>query len=83
MGRKQRPVGCDVLNAYNDGPLEDGSIMGPFLELESGSPAALLAPGESLQHRHNVFHFVGGDKYLSPLTEGLFGISIQELKSIF
>ena len=29
----------DAVNAYNDGPLEDGSQMGPFYELESVSPA--------------------------------------------
>jgi hypothetical protein len=77
------PMIGDVLNAYNDGPLDDGSIMGPFLELESDSPAALLAPNETLRHHHNVFHFVGEDTDLSAITEALFGISIQELKTIF
>ncbi|GHT34258.1 hypothetical protein AGMMS49574_21410 [Bacteroidia bacterium] len=77
------PMTGDVLNAYNDGPLEDGSIMGPFLELESDSPAALLAPNETLYHQHNVFHFAGEDADLSAITQSLFGITIQELKSIF
>jgi hypothetical protein len=79
----KNPMIGDVLNAYNDGPLEDGSIMGPFLELESDSPAALLAPNETLRHHHNVFHFVGEDADLSVITESLFGISIMELKTIF
>ena len=38
------PFSGDAVNAYNDGPLEDGSQMGPFYELESVSPAAFLSP---------------------------------------
>ena len=77
------PLTGDALNAYNDGPLEDGAIMGPFLELESVSPAAFLKPSQSLTHRHNVFHFVGEEIDLNPLTEKLFGISIQEINNTF
>jgi hypothetical protein len=77
------PLIGDALNAYNDGPLEDGSIMGPFLELESCSPAAFLKPGESLSHKHNVYHFVGDEMALSPICEKLLGISIDHLKQIF
>ena len=79
----KNPLKGDAMNAYNDGPLEDGSIMGPFLEVESASPAAFLKPGESLTHHHNVFHFVGEEKELTLLTEKLFGISIQDIKQIF
>ena len=77
------PLTGDALNAYNDGPLEDGSIMGPFLEVESASPAAFLQPGETLQHNHNVFHFVGEEADLTLITEALFGISIKDIKSVF
>jgi hypothetical protein len=77
------PLTGDALNAYNDGPLDDGSIMGPFLELESASPAAFLASGKSLYHHHNVYHFTGDDAYLSAITETLFGISIQKITTIF
>lgn len=77
------PLEGDVLNAYNDGPLEDGSIMGPFLELESCSPAAFLEPGESLSHRHNVFHFTGDEAVLSPISEELLGVSLEKVKNIF
>lgn len=68
---EKNPLEGDVFNAYNDGPLDDGSIMGPFLELESGSPAALLKPGESLIHNHNVFHFVGEETALGGIMETL------------
>lgn len=77
------PLTGDALNAYNDGPLEDGSIMGPFLELESCSPAAFLKPGESLSHKHNVYHFVGDEASLSPISEKLLGVSLEKVKNIF
>lgn len=77
------PLAGDALNAYNDGPLEDGSIMGPFLEIESASPAAFLRPGESLVHHHQVFHFVGDEAALSPLSEALLGVSISAINSVF
>jgi hypothetical protein len=77
------PLKGDALNAYNDGPLEDGSIMGPFLELESCSPAAFLKPGESLSHQHNVYHFVGEEAALSPIAEQLLGVSLEKVKNIF
>lgn len=77
------PLKGDALNAYNDGPLDDGSIMGPFLELESSSPAAFLEPGESLSHRHNVYHFVGDEASLSPIAEQLLGVSLERVKKIF
>jgi hypothetical protein len=41
----------DALNAYNDGPLADGSQLGPFYKMESVSPAAFLKPGAYLSHR--------------------------------
>lgn len=77
------PLVGDALNAYNDGPLEDGSIMGPFLELESCSPAAFLKPGESLSHKHNVFHFTGDEAALSPIAEKLLGVSLEKVRNIF
>ncbi|MDR2810277.1 MAG: hypothetical protein LBB84_06945 [Tannerellaceae bacterium] len=73
------PLTGDVFNAYNDGPLHDGSIMGPFSELESDSPAALLAPGESLTHWHNVFHFVGEETHLDTIAQTLFGVSLRNV----
>jgi len=57
--------------------------MGPFLELESSSPAAFLKPDESLSHRHNVFHFIGDEAALSPIAEQLLGVSLEKVKNIF
>jgi len=75
----KNPLIGDALNAYNDGPLEDGSIMGPFLEIESSSPAAFLKPDESQIHTHNVFHFVGEPEVLDPISIKLLGVSIGKI----
>lgn len=56
---QERPFEGDTVNAYNDGPLADGSRMGPFYELESSSPAGFPAPGGSFLHTHATFHFTG------------------------
>ena len=80
---KSDPLTGDALNAYNDGPLEDGSIMVPFLELESSSPAAFLEPNQSLSHNHNVFHFVGEESDLAPIAEKLLGVSLLKVKTAF
>ena len=80
---KKNPLTGDALNAYNDGPLDDGSIMGPFLELESCSPAAFLKPGESLKHVQNVYHFVGDETDLSPISERILGKPLTIIKQIF
>ena len=77
---KKDPLKGDVLNAYNDGPVADGSQMGPFLEIESSSPAAFLKPGERLDHKHVVYHFVGDKEELNKISESLLGISLKSIK---
>ncbi|MDR1866600.1 MAG: hypothetical protein LBR08_13655 [Bacteroidales bacterium] len=77
------PLIGDAMNAYNDGPLEDGSIMGPFLELESVSPAAFLKPMQTLSHKHAVYHFIGEAAALNPVAEKVLGVSIDNITKIF
>lgn len=72
------PFNGDVLNAYNDGPLEDGSQLGPFYEIESSSPAAQLKPGEQLTHIHRTFHFKGSAVYLDKIALYLLGVKIDD-----
>jgi len=76
----KNPLLGDAMNAYNDGPLDDGSIMGPFLELESVSPAAFLKPMQSLKHRHTVYHFIGEEADLNLITQKLFGLTVDKIK---
>tara|TARA_R110002020_G_scaffold98268_1_gene234032 strand:+ start:9810 stop:10955 length:1146 start_codon:yes stop_codon:yes gene_type:complete len=77
------PFAGDAINAYNDGPLEDGSQMGPFYEIESVSPAAFLAPQESLVHDHSVYHFTGEEKEMDKIVQRLFGITLKEVNEAF
>jgi hypothetical protein len=82
-GKQDDPYSGDVINSYNDGPVEDGSIMGPFYEIESSSPAAKLKPGDKITHNQRIFHFIGTEDQLNPITEKLFNISISEIKQAF
>ncbi|HXD76365.1 MAG TPA: DUF6786 family protein [Puia sp.] len=77
------PFSGDVMNAYNDGPLADGSQMGPFYELESVSPAAFLAPGHTLVHHHAVFHFTGPEASLDQIARKILGPSLQQIRTAF
>lgn len=77
------PLTGDAMNAYNDGPLEDGSQMGPFYEIESVSPAAFLRPGEKITHRHSVFHFTGGEESLRQIAQEVLGVSLKQISSAF
>ena len=80
---QEYPFIGDVLNSYNDGPLEDGGQLGPFYEIESSSPAAFLKPGESMSHEHDVFHFVGDEAQLNGIANKLLGINLEEIKLVF
>jgi hypothetical protein len=82
-GDQASPFSGDVVNSYNDGPVEDGSIMGPFYEIESSSPAALLSAGCRISHTQRIFHITGDEDKLSLITEKLFHQSLSEIKKIF
>ncbi|MDN5284911.1 MAG: hypothetical protein JWR38_1185 [Mucilaginibacter sp.] len=73
----------DAVNAYNDGPLENGTQMGPFYEIESVSPAAFLKPNEKLTHKHCVFHFTGNKEALNKIALKTLGVSIKAIQSAF
>jgi hypothetical protein len=73
----------DAVNAYNDGPLANGTQMGPFYEIESVSPAAFLKPKERLSHQHIVFHFTGDKDELNQIALKTLGISLQEIQAAF
>lgn len=73
----------DAVNAYNDGPLADGTQMGPFYEIESVSPAASLKPNQSLSHKHAVFHFTGSEQGLDGIAKKFFGVSLEDIKKAF
>ena len=81
---QKRPYGGDVVNSYNDGPPEPGKKpMGPFYELQTSSPAAALAPGESIRHVHRTFHFHGSEKDLDAIARATLGVGLAEIKGAF
>jgi hypothetical protein len=82
-GDQASPFSGDVVNSYNDGPVADGSIMGPFYEIESSSPAAFLTAGGTITHSQRIFHITGNEDKLSLITEKLFHHSLSEIKGTF
>ena len=82
-GNQVDPLDGDVVNSYNDGPVEDGSIMGPFYEIESSSPAAMLTAGGKITHTQRIFHITGNENKLTEVTEKLFNLSISEINQAF
>ncbi|MGI6242472.1 MAG: DUF6786 family protein [Prevotella sp.] len=82
-GKQDDPFAGDMLNSYNDGPVEDGSIMGPFYEIETSSPGAELGTNESMVHQQEIFHIQADEAVLDPIVEKLFGVNIATIKSQF
>lgn len=82
-GEQDDPFDGDAINAYNDGPVEDGSIMGPFYEIETSSPGAKLQPQESLTHIHRVAHIQGDPAELAKLVRELFNLELYSISDKF
>ncbi len=80
---QEDPYSGDALNSYNDGPLEDGSQMGPFYELETSSPAIELNPGESLNHKQLTIHLTGNPDDLDRVSRQVLGAGLTEISTIF
>jgi hypothetical protein len=81
---QERPFAGDVVNSYNDGPSAPGAKpLGPFYELESSSPAAALAPGETMSHVHTTMHFQGPEKALDEIARKVLGVGLEEIAKAF
>lgn len=80
---QDNPYSGDAINAYNDGPLEDGTQMGPFYELETSSPAANLSPRESLSHIQYTLHLTGDINMLDNVSRKILGVSLEEINKAF
>ena len=80
---QDKPFSGDALNSYNDGPLEDGSQMGPFYELETSSPAADLKPGESISHIQYTLHLTGDITTLDKVSRKVLGVSLEDISGAF
>lgn len=80
---QDNPYGGDALNSYNDGPLENGSQMGPFYELETSSPALALEPGQSYTHLQRTYHFKGEKSSLDKIAIKVLKVSLGEIEEVF
>jgi len=81
---QDKPYGGDAANSYNDGPPAPGvKPMGPFYEIESSSPAAALAPGESLTHIHRTIHLSGPEPALDRVARATLGVSLDDIMAVF
>ncbi|MBV9962456.1 MAG: hypothetical protein JO072_09430, partial [Parafilimonas sp.] len=78
---QKEPYKGDVINSYNDGPLEDGSQMGPFFEIESSSPAQELKPGEIQEYHQTTMHLQGDYTILKNLVEQLINVNLDDVKN--
>ena len=77
---QEQPYKGDVINSYNDGPLEDGSQLGPFYEIESSSPVKELKPGEVEKYQQSIIHFRGDYSALKELAQHLLHVDLDEVK---
>ncbi|MGZ5135629.1 MAG: DUF6786 family protein [Flavitalea sp.] len=77
---QKEPYKGDVINSYNDGPLEDGTQMGPFYEIESSSPALELKAGHTGTYRQVTCHLQGDFATLRLLAKSLLGADLDSIK---
>lgn len=77
---QEHPYGGDAENSYNDGPPAPGAKpLGPFFEMESSSPAAALAPGETMTHTHRTIHLTGSEAELDRIAQSVLGVSLADI----
>jgi hypothetical protein len=77
---QKEPYKGDVINSYNDGPLEDGTQMGPFYEIESSSPALELKKGEASSYKQTTIHLQGNYNSLKQIAKDLLNVDLDTLK---
>ena len=77
---QKQPYRGDVVNSYNDGPIADGSQLGPFYEVESSSSARELKPGEVQTHNEFTCHFQGNYESMRQLAQKILGVDLETVK---
>ena len=78
---QKSPFAGDVVNSYNDGPADPRRPgLGTCYELETSSPAANLAKGQSITHTHRTFHFSGNFEELCELSIKALGFDICTIR---
>ncbi len=77
---QKEPYKGDVINSYNDGPLADGTQLGPFYEIESSSPALELKKGQAGSYRQTTCHLQASYPVLKQFVKDLLKVDMDELK---
>lgn len=77
---QKQPFKGDVVNSYNDGPLQDGTQLGPFYEIESSSSVKELKKGEKQEYTQKTCHLQGDFNTLNNIAKQLLGVDLNELK---
>jgi hypothetical protein len=81
---QKQPYAGDVVNSYNDGPPAPGKKpLGPFYEIETSSPGAALAPGQSLTHVHRTVHVQGSRAALDAMARAKLGVGLSTIETAF
>jgi hypothetical protein len=79
---QENPLGGDVINSYNDGPpAPGGRPLGPFYEMETSSPAAALAKGQTLEHIHRTYHIQGDEKDLDSIARATLRVGLKDIEN--
>ena len=76
---QKEPYRGDVINSYNDGPLENGSQLGPFYEIESSSPALELKKGASGSYRQVTCHLQGEYPVLKQFVQDFLKLDLDQI----
>lgn len=77
---QKEPYKGDVVNSYNDGPLADGSQLGPFYELESSSQALVLEKREQGMHIQTTVHLEGSFESLNTISKAILGVDLNDVR---
>ncbi len=78
---QKEPYKGDAANAYNDGPLADGTQLGPFYEIESSSAVKPLKKGESQSYSQVTCHLEGDFATLNGLAQKILGINLEDARA--
>ena len=76
---QKEPFKGDVVNSYNDGPLADGTQLGPFYEIESSSSAKELKKGETMNYSQTTCHLQGDFEALRFIAQRLLGVDLATM----
>jgi hypothetical protein len=78
---QKEPFQGDVANCYNDGPPAPGKPqLGRFYELESSSPAEVLASHASVEHTQRTIHLVGTEQQLDAIALATLGVHLEDVR---